>query len=147
MQTSRKTDLAARTARGQELVEFAIVLPILFLIIFGAIDLGRMFLAGVAITNVAREGARYAGLHRDQITLTTGTCSSQPSLIIQAACREALNSGLNPLKVSVVPTCPAGCDPYNKIVITVRYDFDLLMGSLIGADGILLQRRAEMMIQ
>jgi Flp pilus assembly protein TadG len=139
--------LTRKIARGQELVEFAIILPVLFLIIFGTIDLGRLFFAGVSITNVAREGARYAGLHRDKITLTSGACSAPPSLVTQAACLEAQNSGLNLAAVTVTPSCPDGCDPYDKIVITVTYDFDLLMGALFGADGIELTRTAEMMIQ
>lgn len=42
--------------RGQSLVEFALVLPILLLLIGGAVDLGRLFYAQIAISNAAKEG-------------------------------------------------------------------------------------------
>ena len=45
--------------RGQSLVEFALVLPILLLLLGGAIDLGRLFYAQVSISNAAKEGAFY----------------------------------------------------------------------------------------
>ena len=42
-------------------MEFALLLPILVLVVFGVLELGRAFFALVAITNAAREGAR--GVH------------------------------------------------------------------------------------
>jgi hypothetical protein len=46
--------------RGQTLVEFAAVLPILLIMIFGIIEFGRMFQAWVSLQNAARAAARYA---------------------------------------------------------------------------------------
>ena len=48
------------STRGQSLVEFALILPIFLLIIFGIIDLGRGVFAYNAIQNAAREGVRVA---------------------------------------------------------------------------------------
>ena len=47
-----------RCERGAELIEFAIVAPILIFIIAGIADFGMMFRAYEAVTNAAREGAR-----------------------------------------------------------------------------------------
>ncbi len=44
---------------GQSVVEFALILPILLLIIMGALDLGRAFYMKIAVINSAREGAYY----------------------------------------------------------------------------------------
>ena len=44
---------------AQTLVEFALVLPILLLLILGTMDLGRMFYTKMILTNAAREGANY----------------------------------------------------------------------------------------
>jgi Flp pilus assembly protein TadG len=44
--------------RGQSLVEFALVLPIIILIIFGILEFGRIFSSYIVITHAAREGAR-----------------------------------------------------------------------------------------
>jgi Flp pilus assembly protein TadG len=47
-----------RSERGAELIEFAVVAPILIFIIAGIFEFGMMFRALEAITNAAREGAR-----------------------------------------------------------------------------------------
>jgi TadE-like protein len=46
--------------RGQGMVEFAIVLPLLVLIVFGAIDFGRVLFSWIEVMNASREGAAYA---------------------------------------------------------------------------------------
>ena len=45
--------------RGQELMEYAITLPIFVFIVFGIFDLGRVVYYYSAMQNSAREGARY----------------------------------------------------------------------------------------
>ncbi|MFQ6001456.1 MAG: TadE/TadG family type IV pilus assembly protein [Anaerolineae bacterium] len=45
--------------KGQSLVEFAFIIPVLILILMGVFDFGRAFYAYNAISNAAREGARY----------------------------------------------------------------------------------------
>jgi len=45
--------------RGSALVEFALVLPFLCVILFGAIDFGRVSYHAMALTNAARAGAQY----------------------------------------------------------------------------------------
>jgi Flp pilus assembly protein TadG len=47
---------------GAELVEFAIVLPLMLLVLFGIIDFGLLFQRYQVVTNAAREGARIAVL-------------------------------------------------------------------------------------
>src|SRR5919106_5744427 len=46
--------------RGQTLVEFALVLPLFVLLLFGILDFGRAVLAYNSISNAAREGSRTA---------------------------------------------------------------------------------------
>lgn len=46
--------------RGQALVEFAIIAPLLFLLLFGTIQFGFLLAGQVGMTNAAREAARYA---------------------------------------------------------------------------------------
>ena len=43
--------------RGQSLVEFALTLPILVLIVFGTVDLGRAFFQSIVLENAVKEGA------------------------------------------------------------------------------------------
>lgn len=46
--------------RGQSLVEFALVLPVLLLLFMGILDFGRAVYAYNTLSNAAREGARVA---------------------------------------------------------------------------------------
>lgn len=58
-----------KNEKGQTLVEFALVLPVLLLLLLGIIQFGIIFSAHIAITNAAREGARIAavGSSRNEI--------------------------------------------------------------------------------
>lgn len=49
----------SRTAKGQSLVEFALILPVLLLIILGVVEFGRIFFLYTEASNAAREAARY----------------------------------------------------------------------------------------
>lgn len=55
-------------SHGQGLVEFALVFPVLAMLIFAGIDLSRAYLIHNAITNSAREGARYGIVQPTRIT-------------------------------------------------------------------------------
>ena len=44
--------------KGQAIVEFALVVPIVFLLLFGLVDLGVMFYVNLTMQNAVREGAR-----------------------------------------------------------------------------------------
>lgn len=57
------TSASTRTARGQALVEFALVFPLVALVVFGIIVLGLYVFYSQEITNAAREAARYAAIH------------------------------------------------------------------------------------
>jgi Flp pilus assembly protein TadG len=53
---------------GQALVELALGLPLVLLLIFGVLELGRAFFTKIALTNAAREGANYLVYHRDDVS-------------------------------------------------------------------------------
>ena len=48
--------------KGAELIEFALVFPLLLLVMFGIMDFGLLFQRYETVTNAAREGARIAVL-------------------------------------------------------------------------------------
>lgn len=49
-----------RSERGQTLAEFALLAPILVILIFGFVDVARLYQAWVTVEGAAREGTRYA---------------------------------------------------------------------------------------
>jgi hypothetical protein len=124
-------------SRGQELVEFAIVLPLLLLVVFGILDLGRLFHALITTTNAAREGARYGIIYPDDLTG-----------IDFVTRREAQNSGitLDPGASSVSVTYPQGFGEHLPIRVTVTYRFQLFIAGILPSSNLTLIRYAEMMV-
>jgi Flp pilus assembly protein TadG len=52
--------LCRKNRRGAAVVEFAIIAPVFFLLVFGMIEYGRMVMVQQILTNASREGARFA---------------------------------------------------------------------------------------
>jgi hypothetical protein len=57
--------LPKRSHRGQALVETALLLPILLILLLGAIDFGRLFFGFTNLHQAVRIGANYAATHAD----------------------------------------------------------------------------------
>ena len=57
---TRQVHRTRQRRRGAAATEFAIVLPIFFLLIVGILEFGRMIMVQQVLTNAAREGARLA---------------------------------------------------------------------------------------
>jgi Flp pilus assembly protein TadG len=74
----KKRDL--NSDAGSSVIEFALVLPILLLILFGIINFGVLLYNQSVITNAAREGARWAAIHSSAIygTGCTNSYSASP---------------------------------------------------------------------
>jgi Flp pilus assembly protein TadG len=62
-----------RSEEGQAMVEFALVAPLLFLILFGIIQFGIAFMNSVALTDAVRAGARKAAVSRSAADPTLAT--------------------------------------------------------------------------
>jgi hypothetical protein len=113
MPRSRKHEI-----RGAVAVEFVLLVPILLLLVFGAIDWGYYFVAREVVVNAAREGAR-AG--------TVGAVGLDP---VQVA-RDALTRGtLDPGRAEIntgggAAGCAAGAS-----CLFIRYDVGSLTGFL-----------------
>ena len=97
--------------KGQAIVEFIIVLPILLLLITGAFDLGRAYYTKTVLTNAAREGAYYISYH-------PGSDVTQITTVIHD---EAFVAGIS-VGAGDWSTAPACCSAYPKglpVVVTV----------------------------
>lgn len=66
--------------RGQAVVEMALVLPLLFLLLFGVTEMGRVGYAYISVNNAARAGARTASVGGDDIAVTNAILASAPAL-------------------------------------------------------------------
>jgi hypothetical protein len=61
-----------RRRHGQAMVEFALIAPIFFLILFAIMEAGRFVFYYEMLSNAAREGARYAIVHGANSSCPTG---------------------------------------------------------------------------
>ena len=135
-------------SRGQSLVEFAILLPLLLVLILTGIDLGRLFYTRIVLTNAAREGAYYYANNPSGYTLTE--LETQAELAARA---EAANSGVT---VNDVDFTPTGSGIFSKIEVTVSATVqDLMILNFLnnafsitgGNENITLSSSVEMMVQ
>jgi TadE-like protein len=55
-----------QSRRGQSLVEFALILPILLIVLLGLLDFGRAISAYNSVSNGARSGARVAIVNQNE---------------------------------------------------------------------------------
>jgi len=69
---TRPATIHRRVSAGQALVEFALVAPIFFMLLFGTIEAGRFILFYEALNNATREGARYAIVHGSNSSCPSG---------------------------------------------------------------------------
>ena len=130
---------------AQALVEVAILLPMLLLLVLGAMDFGRMFFTKIALTNAAREGANYLTYYpEDKNSNYTATYEEISHEILK-------NKIVDPSLVTTdlpVNCCTRG----NYVEITVRItDIPLIFGGLYRQflpDGTLdLASTVRMMVQ
>ena len=63
-------------ARGQALVEFAFVFPIIMLLAFGFIDVGRAVFGYNTLTNAARQAARVAAVNQVDPVVGPWSCNA-----------------------------------------------------------------------
>jgi len=125
---------------GQSLVEFTIILTVVFFIIVGIFDIGRDFHAVIVLENASREGARYGTKYPDD----------QPGMKA-AAVQEAQNSGI-PLSASnvTIPSCidlnvDSSCDSGTAVVVRISYDFQPIL-KLFLPGNLQLVRTTQMMV-
>ncbi len=99
-------------SRGQSIVEFAVLLPVLVMILALAADFGRAFTAYIAISGAAREGAAVA--------MQSGELAN-----VETVVRNDIGSGGSIWGTSVGVTSSLATDAqgYEQVVVTVSYTF------------------------
>jgi Flp pilus assembly protein TadG len=96
-----------RDERGAALVEFAFVLPILILFMFGIVEFGRAYNARIELTSAVREGARAVALGNDGVAATqTGAPGLNPALTAAQISANSCAGATPPLNATVTATYP-----------------------------------------
>jgi len=107
--------LDRRRRRGAVIVEFALIVPFLFIIIFGVIDFSRAYSQLNATNAALREGARLASVMKDP---TAGNAQSLVRKRVQAMSTVFGYNSLDTTKVSLALTSVPSGTEYVIVTIT-----------------------------
>jgi len=109
---ARNSNRHARRRTGTAVVEFAVVAPVFFLLIFGMIEYGRMVMVQQVITNAAREGARKGVLD--------ATTTSDVTTVVSNYLTSANISGAT---TTVSPDPPSNATSGGSVTVTVSVPY------------------------
>jgi Flp pilus assembly protein TadG len=104
-----------RDQRGAAAIEFALVLPILIMLVYGIYQFGVGYNLKVSLTAAAREGARAAAVGEDD-----------PEAVTRAAVT-VIDEDDPDLSVTVDPN---PCVPGEPVTVTVTYPYTVLSFSM-----------------
>lgn len=118
---TRRHRSTARHRRGQAVVEFALVAPWFFLVLFGIIEAGRFVFYYEMLNNATREGARYAIVNG----ANTIGCSSGPAAPGTTSCDPAGANVIAAVRNAAIAMSPAA------VAVTPSWDPDNGRGSIV----------------
>jgi Flp pilus assembly protein TadG len=101
--------------RGAAAVEFALIIPVLLLLVFGIIEFSRLYNEQISLTNAARSAARVMAIGNNQGDAASAAIDASPAL------NPVLTSGQ-------VSFSPAACAAGTMMTVTINYDTELLTG-------------------
>lgn len=110
--------------KGQSMVEFALVIPVLLLIVIGIIEFGFMFSNYLTLTNASREATRYISLGGDDVGA------------ILRANNVAVNTDPNRMIINISPTS-SNRSRGDSVTVEINYAHDFLtpfMDALLGSN-------------
>ncbi|MCH4890437.1 pilus assembly protein [Acidaminobacter sp. JC074] len=100
-----------KNEKGQSLVEFALLIPILILILMAIIEFGFMFNTYITVSNASREGARL------------GSVGATNAEISQRVLEAAPNLDADRISISISPGNRNSGDMIN---VTIEYDYEII---------------------
>jgi Flp pilus assembly protein TadG len=120
-----------RDETGQTMAEFAIVLPVLCVLLFGIIQLGIVFNNYVTLTDAVRAGARQAAVSRNDGDPTGATTTAVRS--------SAADLNQTSLGVTVNSAWTAG----TPVTVTATYPYSINLLGWVVASGNLTSKTTE----
>jgi Flp pilus assembly protein TadG len=122
----------ARPRRGQSMIEFALVLPIILLIVFGTLDIGRIVFLKAELENAVREGARLGRV-------------TQPFSDAPVRTRIKAQPGL--ANATVVASCPGGCAYGSTLTVTATLPVSIIVGLVPALPSLTIDASASVRIE
>ncbi len=104
-----------RKRRGQAIIEMALITTALLFLTLGLMQFALLANARITLTNLAREGARYAAM-------TKGATDRQIEDAVIAAAASTPLSDITRPEISVTPSPASARVPDGSVTVTVTYD-------------------------
>lgn len=101
--------------RGAAAVEFAILLPVLLMLVLGTIEFGRAYNAQITLTNAGREGVRVMAIANDPVAA-------------KAAAKKAAAPASTAISDSDITLTPSACTTGAQMTLTIKYNLSTLTG-------------------
>lgn len=102
--------------KGQSIIEFAVILPILLMVLFGITEFGRAIMVTNVLNTASREGARLAAVS-----------SVSDSLSVRARVVEVLDAANIDAKAITIQFLVSE----KSVEVTVTTDFEVLSGGIL----------------
>ncbi|RDV09886.1 pilus assembly protein [Arthrobacter sp. RT-1] len=101
--------------RGAAAVEFALLLPLLLMLVLGTIEFGRAYNAQITLTNAARDGVRVMAIANDP----TGA---------KNAAKNAAASVSTTIPTTDITLSTNACSTGNQVTLTINYNLPTITG-------------------
>jgi len=125
--THRRHIQKLRSERGQAAVEFALIAPMLIVLVLGVLQLGVAFNHYLTVTDAARVAARDAA---------SGRFSNVTAATVEQSARTAA-SDLNQTDLKVTVVNPTWNVPQSDVTVTVTYPYSIdLLGWVISSGNL-----------
>jgi hypothetical protein len=136
MKRRRGHPLNRHARRGAVVVEFAVVLPLLALLVFGIIEFGHVFFVRQGLINAARVGARTATLCMDD---------DQRGPLVVARVQQALaNGGLSGYNIAIDYVLQPPPSNAHVVTVSVPYSEVTLLGAFFAFSDFTLRSSCAM---
>ena len=130
-----------RDQRGAVVVEFALIVPLLLLVVFGIFEFGYMLNRDTIISNASRDGARVASLNGTGAEIRSAiTTELAASGIVTTPSKIKIDCKLpddSPCNATSDATYTSLAEPGSTAIISVSYTYNWitpLIGSVFGGD-------------
>ncbi|MGI6379396.1 MAG: TadE/TadG family type IV pilus assembly protein [Anaerolineae bacterium] len=152
-----RSTYARRKERGQELVEFALILPLLLLLLVGIFEFGYVVFAQNTLSNAVREGARYGAVKPAETEKITERGKGLTSGLVEDAITWSVSWWDPPgcvveegddLEKCWVSTYPGDWPP--RVRVQAEYEHTLFTGFLwqaFGGNSVTLEASSSMGIE
>lgn len=117
--------MAVKSERGAAAVEFALLAPVLIMLLLGIMEFGRAYNAQITLSNAAREGVRVMAINNSQSSAKAATKNVA----------SALNPGLKDEKIvftyqttPATTPIPTSCAANVQVTVTIDYSLSTMTG-------------------